>query len=716
MAVPLVESKMLEKIIRSVKKGIFTAGFYAIAIGCGSDTFGESIKPDAGSAIHTDAQNSGDQVLCTDKDKDTFYAGPDCNALVDCDDKNNSIFPGAIEFCDHLDNNCDGQIDENAGRTVYRDVDQDGFGDKNTTVISCLNYSDNPKGILEGYIYNPDDCNDNNQTIHPKALELCDTIDQDCDGNNDNGFPVGDECDNGLLGECIRSGSYVCSLDALSVLCDAPVGMPLEESCDGVDNDCDGLIDNGLIAPSRDCSAGVGECIRSGLEYKICERTLGWSPDYSGCDAVVGIPAAELCDNLDNDCDGELDNFTRLVDCPTPIRSSYTQECIGGEWFDVDLDDCPECLEGTERYDSCCGYDGEGTRTEICVEERWVDSGICSIDNWINVSNDPARDLQPNINGDSLVFTSDRGISGRKHVYFADTSNGIIEIVSDPLDDPSGVGCGFEWGACNWLDPYCENGSISGDKIALECAWLENDPVDDDLISNFIYVLDTSSSSIIDLRSDFGIAGHTPFIREERVVFQKIAGASRTIEVRNATTGDFVQNFGEGEEFPTMDGDYVAFTSQRDGDQRVYLGNITDGTVTLISGLGYGENGYRPTIHGNDVVFVSDRDGPRQLYHYDIEASELERLTDCGPNYEPSIYNRRVAFTSERTGGKEIYVCDLAETMDCCTDAILNISNDPLHADYNPSISDCKVAYVKDVTATDSEIYVYDVCEGGCRE
>ena len=90
----------------------------------------------------------------------------------------------------------------------------------------------------------------------------------------------------------------------------------LETLCDGFDNDCDARIDEDLIPPSRTCSAGVGECRREGLEYLTCLGSAGWSTTYSGCDAIAGIPTAEVCNRFDDNCNGVtdeviLDDFNR---------------------------------------------------------------------------------------------------------------------------------------------------------------------------------------------------------------------------------------------------------------------------------------------------------------------------------------------------------------------------------------------------------------------
>ncbi len=93
----------------------------------------------------------------------------------DCDDSDAAINPGQLELCDGIDNNCDGRVDEGLpGTEYYADLDGDGYGDPATRIRSCI--------PLPGYVTNPDDCNDGDTTIHPGVLDLCDLIDNDCDG------------------------------------------------------------------------------------------------------------------------------------------------------------------------------------------------------------------------------------------------------------------------------------------------------------------------------------------------------------------------------------------------------------------------------------------------------------------------------------------------------------------------------------------------------
>lgn len=90
----------------------------------------------------------------------------------DCNDNDSAINQGSTEICDGLDNNCDNSVDEGVAYTYYRDMDNDGYGDQNEALQTC--------SALEGYVSNDADCNDNNADIYPGAVEVCDSIDNNC--------------------------------------------------------------------------------------------------------------------------------------------------------------------------------------------------------------------------------------------------------------------------------------------------------------------------------------------------------------------------------------------------------------------------------------------------------------------------------------------------------------------------------------------------------
>ena len=109
----------------------------------------------------------------SDDDGDGF------GAQCDCDDTDELVFPDSPEFCDAIDNDCDGSVDEDPvdGSTFYRDADGDGDGDPNDSIDSC----DPP----DGYNFKDTDCDDTNPDVNSTATEVCDGLDNNCNGSVD---------------------------------------------------------------------------------------------------------------------------------------------------------------------------------------------------------------------------------------------------------------------------------------------------------------------------------------------------------------------------------------------------------------------------------------------------------------------------------------------------------------------------------------------------
>ncbi|WP_395840050.1 MopE-related protein [Cystobacter fuscus] len=215
-------------------------------------------------------------------------------SALDCDDFDSAINPGATEVCDGLDNNCNGQTDEEGSLTTwYRDADGDGYGNAAVSTQACTQPS--------GYVSDSRDCNDANTSVKPGATEVCNQVDDNCNGSIDDGLPVttwyrdtdGDGRGNPSVRTlaCAAPAGYVSTSDDCN---DTDATLPRYFS---KDSDGDGYGTSFVVGPAPAPPFG-------------CTPPAGYSATSGDCDdskPSVHPGATDMCDRVDNNCNGSVD-------------------------------------------------------------------------------------------------------------------------------------------------------------------------------------------------------------------------------------------------------------------------------------------------------------------------------------------------------------------------------------------------------------------------
>ena len=291
--------------------------------------------------VQADTDDDGIGDACDDdNDGDGFSVD------VDCDDTDPNINPGAAEVCDDVDNDCDEEVDEDAldATTWYQDADGDGYGDPENTLRECTK--------PEGYVSNGTDCDDTASNIHPDADEVCDEIDNDCDGQVDEGA-----LDATIWYQDADGDGY--GNPEISVLgCSVPAGyVANSDDCD----DFDASIKY-VGAPCDDGNACTGNdtvmenCMCVGTTV-VCDDGNPCTTDY--CDAGSGcvyLPREGMCDD-GNPC-------------------TTNDQCVGGECTGTPI----ECDDGNPcTIDMCDPVNGCVFIPIECPEGSECDpaTGIC---------------------------------------------------------------------------------------------------------------------------------------------------------------------------------------------------------------------------------------------------------------------------------------------------------------------------------------------------
>lgn len=175
--------------------------------------------------------------------------------------------------------------------TYYADADLDTYGNAAVSILSCSAVAP------AGYSADNTDCDDNNGGVNPGATEVCNTIDDDCDGQTDEGFDVDGDGFTSCGGDCNDN--------------DNTVFPGATEVCNGVDDDCNLLIDDGLTFVTYYADADGDTYGNAGSTVSTCNGApAGYVSDNTDCDdnnSAVNPAATEVCNSIDDDCDGLTD-------------------------------------------------------------------------------------------------------------------------------------------------------------------------------------------------------------------------------------------------------------------------------------------------------------------------------------------------------------------------------------------------------------------------
>jgi hypothetical protein len=267
----------------------------------------------------------------------------------DCDDSRADVSPAASERCDGVDGDCDGLVDDAAtdAPAWYADVDGDGFG-AGAPTAACA--------APAGTVARAGDCDDVRADVFPGAPEACDTVDSDCDGSLSD-----PEATDASLWYADADGDGFGDAAAGVAACEAPPGAVADatdcddtradvspgaaETCDRVDDDCDGLVDEGFDADADGIASCAGDC------------------DDDVPSVYPG--AVEACDTFDNDCNGVADDG---AGCP----------CAVEYWPDT-LHPYLYCEATTDWYtaDATCAALGYRLVTfDSAAEGTWVEATV----------------------------------------------------------------------------------------------------------------------------------------------------------------------------------------------------------------------------------------------------------------------------------------------------------------------------------------------------
>jgi large repetitive protein len=338
---------------------------------------------DGASSCEGDCDDNNDSLNLLDTDGDGVTS---CDLVPDCDDLDAGNFPGNTEICDNADNTCDGVVDEGVTDPFWFDNDLDGDGNPAAMVQAC--------SAPSGFVSTGTDCSDSNATVYGGAAEICDGLDSDCDGviptveiNADG------DSQSTCQGDCDDADPTIYN------------GAP--ELCDGLDTDCD------LVIPSVEADLngdGYPDCILVDSDGDGFTADV----DCNDSDSAINPGASEICNYVDTDCDGVVDNALQQLYypdadgdlfgptasgvsfCPGDVAIPASFVSTGGDCDDTSAASNPSAVEACDGEDNDC--DGAPDTNELDLDGDGIMP--CAGDNCPDDANAGQEDLDSDGLGD----------------------------------------------------------------------------------------------------------------------------------------------------------------------------------------------------------------------------------------------------------------------------------------------------------------------------
>jgi hypothetical protein len=388
-----------------------------------------------------------------DNDNDGYSI---CSGVgFDCDDGDENVKPGVLEICDTKDNDCDSEIDEgcncidgNTQSCGSSDVGECSFG-----LQTCV------KG---GW----GDCVGEVEVV----VEKCDGLDNDCDGSVDEELTRATSCG---VGECVgNTGIETCFVGVWeSNTCDAFAGAVSDANCNGVDDDCDGPVDEDYVSVGTSC--GVGECAgNTGVTSCVNSEIV------DDCNELVGA-VAESCedatgfDGLDNNCDGVEDlDCDSICDKDGDGHTSSLFCAFSSKYVLGDCDDSNANVHD-DMIESCNGVDDDCSSGSVDgSDEIWFGDGTScgvgecsSVGIWECVSGlkkDSCDAGSPSVN--------DASCDGKDN-----DCSGVVDEDYVSLETSCGVGECLRGGLTSCVNGGVVNSCVAGDSVIETCDTKDND-------------------------------------------------------------------------------------------------------------------------------------------------------------------------------------------------------------------------------------------------